>query len=68
MIDLLIEILLRWRMMIVWMMVVGVLLTGGLSVVSSYREAEAQKAQKSALEQQLQQMKVQLVDKEYLRG
>lgn len=77
--DLLVEILLRWRMIIVWMMVGGVLL-GGLSFVSSYREAEAQKAQKSALEQQLQEMKVQLeatqqeesnaelVGKEYLRG
>ena len=81
-IDLLVEVLLRWRVMIVWMLVGGILM-GGLSYVNSYRASEAQKVQKAELEQQLQQKKEQLastqqenaevggstnlIDKEYLR-
>lgn len=81
-IDLLVEVLLRWRVMIVWMLVGGILM-GGLSYVNSYRASEAHKVQKAELEQQLQQKKEQLastqqenaevggstnlIDKEYLR-
>lgn len=41
-VDLFVEILLRWRIIIVWMLV-GAVLMGGFSFVRSYNAAEAQK-------------------------
>jgi len=48
-IDLIVEILLKWRVIIVWMLVGGILM-GGFSYVRSCRTAQA-----AALEEQLQQ-------------
>ena len=53
-IDLMVEVLLKWRVIILWMLVGGILM-GGLSYVRSYRMAQSQKAQATALEEQLQQ-------------
>ena len=54
-VDLIVEILLRWRVIIIAMLVGGVLM-GGLSYVKSYRTAQMQKAQNEELkEQQIQE-------------
>lgn len=50
-IDLLGEILLRWRVIIVWMLVGGILM-GCLSYVRSWKTAQAQKAQVAEAQQQ----------------
>ena len=64
--DLIIEILLGWRVIIVWMLIGG-LLMGVFSYVRSYRTAENQKNQIAELEQQLQkkQEKYQKSEEEY---
>lgn len=49
-VDLLVEILLRWRMMLVWM-VVGAVLLGAFSYVRSGNAAKEQKAQSSEMMQ-----------------
>ncbi len=54
--DFVIEILLRWRMVVV-LMVIGGVLFAGLSYLNSYRAAEAQKSK-------LQQMEAELAEKE----
>lgn len=53
-IDLIVEILLKWRAIVVAMLIGGVLL-GGFSYVNSVRTANAQKAQKAALEAQMKE-------------
>lgn len=53
-IDLAVEILLKWRVIIVWMLVGGVLM-GVFGYFRSYRTVQAQMAQAKALEEQLQQ-------------
>lgn len=58
-IDLLVEILSRWRVLVVCMLIGGILM-GGLSFVRSYRTAEAQKAQIAEMEKKLQEKKEQL--------
>lgn len=55
-VDLLVEILLRWRVLLIWMLAGGILV-GGYSFVKSYRQAEEQRAQEMVLEQQLQETK-----------
>ena len=57
--DLLVEILLRWRVLLICMLIGGSLM-GGLSFVRSYRTAEAQKAQIAEMEKKLQEKKEQL--------
>lgn len=50
--DLLVEILLHWRAMVVWM-AVGAILFGGVSLVRSYRTSKAQEARvNAAIEQE----------------
>lgn len=62
-IDLLVEVLLRWRVLVVWMLIGGILM-GGFSYVRSYRAAEAQKAQMAEAEKKLQEKKEQLGEDE----
>lgn len=64
-IDLMVEILLKWRVIIVWMLVGGILM-GGFGYTRSYRTAQAQKA---ALEAQLHQAESEdLTEWEYLQS
>ncbi|MCM1540506.1 MAG: hypothetical protein NC121_04525 [Blautia sp.] len=51
-VDLIMEILLKWRMILVWMLAGG-LMMGCLSYIRSYQTAQAQTVQAAALEQQL---------------
>ncbi|MCM1213712.1 MAG: hypothetical protein NC331_00430 [Lachnospiraceae bacterium] len=51
--DLLVETLLKWRVIIVWALVGGILM-GCFSYVRSYRTAQTQKAQAMALERQFE--------------
>lgn len=62
-VDLLIEILLRWRVLVAWMLIGG-LLMGGLSYVRSYRTAQEQKAQIAEMEKKLSEKKEQLQEEE----
>ena len=57
--DLMVEILLRWRVLVVCMLIGGSLM-GGFSFVRSYQTAEAQKAQIAEMEKKLQEKKEQL--------
>lgn len=57
--DLMVEILLRWRVLVVCMLIGGILM-GGFSFVRSYQTAEAQKAQIAEMEKKLQEKKEQL--------
>lgn len=52
-IDLIVEILLRWRMFLVWMLC-GAVLLGGLSFIRSWRAAGAQAAQLEEAKRQLE--------------
>lgn len=66
-IDLIVDILLRWRSIIVWMLV-GALLMGGFSYVNSIRTASAQKAalekQQAEWEEKQALLEAQMKDKE----
>lgn len=67
-IDLMVEILLKWRVIIALMLMGGILM-GCLSYVRSYRTAQSQKAQAAALEQQMQQAESEeQVELEYLQS
>ncbi|MCM1325848.1 MAG: hypothetical protein NC094_07570 [Bacteroidales bacterium] len=57
--DLLVEILLHWRVIVVWMLVGGILM-GTFSYVNSYRTAEAQKSRKAVLEQELKEQEIRM--------
>ncbi len=54
-IDLLVEILLRWRVLVICMLIGGSLM-GGLSFVRSYRTAEEQKAQIAEMEKKFKRI------------
>ena len=58
-IDLVVEILLRWRVFIIWMLV-GAVLLGTFSYVQSYRTFKLQTSQVEAAEKQLEQELVEL--------
>lgn len=58
-IDLVVEILLRWRVFIIWMLV-GAVLLGTFSYVQSYRTFKSQTSQVEAAEKQLEQELVEL--------
>lgn len=57
-VNLLVEILLRWRIIVLWMLVGG-LVFGGLSYVKSYRSVQAQRAQREEAQKQLDEKKTQ---------
>lgn len=61
--DLMVEILLHWRVLIVWMLIGGILM-GGFGYVSSYRTMQIQKAKFEEEEKKLQDMKQQLGEAE----
>ena len=58
-IDLLVEVLLSWRIIVVFMLIGGILL-GAFSYVNSSKAEQAQLAQKAQLEQELAEKKAQL--------
>ena len=57
-VDLIVEILLRWRMFIVWMLC-GAVLLGALSYVRTWRTANAQATQVEEAKRQLEAGSVQ---------
>lgn len=66
-IDLMVEILLKWRVIIVWMLVGGILM-GGLSYVRSYRAAQAEELQQEAendVSHKLEELMEQLTETQY---
>lgn len=67
-IDLVVEIMLRWRVIIIWMLVGGILM-GGLSYARSYHIAKEQEARRAELEQEFQEKEEQqeFSQQEYLR-
>ncbi len=62
-VDLLVEVLLRWRALVVWMLIGGILM-GAFSYMRSYKIAEAQKLQIAEAEEKIQEKKEQFADSE----